>query len=75
MMAVIKIPAHEPPVTHVYEFAKRSDWAYNQRGVILVFAIVFLVACGILGLIIHREWVARKTERAQWSVEEIKDHE
>ena len=74
-MAVIGIPAHGPPVPRVHEIAKRSDWAYNQRGVILVFAIVFVVGCGILGLIIHREWVARKTERAQWSVEEIKEHE
>lgn len=72
-MAVISL--HEPPVDHVDEIAKRGNWADNQRGVILVFVIVFIVGCGILGLIIHREWVARKHERAQWSVEEIKDYE
>lgn len=75
MMAVIGIPAHGPQVPHVHEIVKRSDWAYDQRGVILVFVIVFLVGCGLLGMIIHREWVARKTERSHWSVEEIKDHE
>lgn len=72
-MAVI--PSYELPVEHVHEIVKRDNWADNQRGVILVFVIVFIVGCGILGLIIHREWMARKHERAQWSVEEIKDHE
>ena len=75
MMGVIRTPAQGSPIPHVHEIAKRSNWASNQRGVILDFVIVFLVGCGILGLIVHREWVARKTEKAQWSVEEIKDHE
>ncbi len=46
--------------------AKRSDWAKNESGVIVVFCIVFLVAVGLIALFIHRKLSARKAARQQF---------
>lgn len=72
-MPAIAARAFQPPLSEVYQYAKRSDWAKSQPGVILVFVIVFIVGVGILVVIIHKEWEARKAKRAEWTVEEIKD--
>lgn len=50
---------------------KRSDWAEDQAGVVLVFCIVFIVGCSILSFIVLKAWRQRQAERAQWTVEEI----
>lgn len=73
-MAVITTPISQSPFSEVHKYAKRSDWAQSQPGVILVFVIVFIVGCGVFGIIIHKEWKARRAERAEWTVEEIKDN-
>ncbi|BCS18873.1 uncharacterized protein APUU_11701S [Aspergillus puulaauensis] len=71
-MAVITRTS-QPSLSEAHEYVKRSDWAQSQPGVILVFVIVFILGCGILGVIVHKEWGARRDERAEWTVEEIKD--
>lgn len=72
-MPVITTPVSHSPFSEVHKHAKRSDWAQSQPGVILVFVIVFTVGCAIFAIIVHREWKARRAERAEWTVEEIKD--
>lgn len=52
---------------------KRDNWAAEEPGVVLVFCIVFVVGCGILGLIIQKALKNRREERAQWEVTEITD--
>ncbi|KAH8586685.1 hypothetical protein B0O99DRAFT_50447 [Bisporella sp. PMI_857] len=44
--------------------AKRGNWASREPGVIVVFCIVFVVACGLLGLYISR-WLARRRARRE----------
>ncbi|KAF7898589.1 hypothetical protein EAF00_005035 [Botryotinia globosa] len=44
------------------QFAKRQNWAAREPGVIVVFAIVFIVASGLIGLQISR-WVSRYKEK------------
>lgn len=73
-MGVIRTLPSTSGLSGVHRITKRSArWAQKQPGVILVFVIVFIVGCSILALIIHKEWKARKAERAEWTVEEIKD--
>nr|XP_036584951.1 uncharacterized protein CTRU02_04920 [Colletotrichum truncatum]KAF6794719.1 hypothetical protein CTRU02_04920 [Colletotrichum truncatum] len=47
----------------VHQLAKRN-WASQEAGVIVVFCIVFLVACGLIGLWISRLISRRKAKRA-----------
>lgn len=43
---------------------KRADnWASNNVGVVLVFAIVFIVAAGLISLFIYRRILARQAAR------------
>ncbi|KAE8353408.1 hypothetical protein BDV28DRAFT_133275 [Aspergillus coremiiformis] len=49
---------------------KRSNWASENPGVILVFCIVFIVAVGIISLFAYRTWMARKAKRQSYEVEE-----
>ncbi|KAJ9201779.1 hypothetical protein DTO166G4_1935 [Paecilomyces variotii] len=42
----------------------RHNWAAREPGVVLVFCIVFLVACGFLALFLYRRWLARKAIKA-----------
>ncbi|CAK7243517.1 MAG: hypothetical protein STHCBS139747_005042 [Sporothrix thermara] len=44
--------------------AKRSNWAGHEAGVIVVFCIVFIVGCGLLGLWIHKCVSSRKAKKA-----------
>jgi len=41
------------------QLARRSNWAGQEAGVILVFCIVFIVACGVAGVCIGR-WISRR---------------
>ncbi|KAF4896924.1 hypothetical protein CGCF415_v011372 [Colletotrichum fructicola] len=48
----------------VHQLAKRENWASQEAGVIVVFCIVFIVACGIAGLMISRCISRRKAAKA-----------
>jgi hypothetical protein len=43
----------------VMQLVKRDNWAQREKGVIVVFCIVFIVAAGVLGLCISR-WFSRR---------------
>lgn len=45
--------------------AKRGNWASHEAGVIVVFAIVFVVAVGLIGLWLHKRLLARKAAKSQ----------
>lgn len=49
-------------ISHI---AKRSTWASRQAGVIVVFAIVFIVLVGVIGLFISRRCASARARRAQ----------
>ncbi|TGO42380.1 hypothetical protein BHYA_0009g00590 [Botrytis hyacinthi] len=44
------------------QLVKRQNWAAREPGVIVVFAIVFIVASGLIGLQISR-WISRYREK------------
>lgn len=56
----------------LHQLSRRGNWADDNRGVILVFVIVFIVGCGVFGLLGYRELKARKARRARYEIEEIK---
>ena len=43
--------------------AKRSNWAGENAGVMVVFCVVFVVAVGLLALFIYKKLLARKERR------------
>ncbi|KAH6604853.1 hypothetical protein Trco_006560 [Trichoderma cornu-damae] len=47
------------------QLVKRKNWAAREPGVIVVFAIVFVVAVGLLGLFIHRQCAKRRASKSQ----------
>ncbi|EPE08323.1 hypothetical protein F503_01106 [Ophiostoma piceae UAMH 11346] len=49
----------------VANIAKRSNWAGKEAGVIVVFAIVFVVAVSLTGLFIHKCISKRKASKPQ----------
>ncbi|KAE8154465.1 hypothetical protein BDV25DRAFT_147723, partial [Aspergillus avenaceus] len=51
------------------EIIKRSNWAGENPGVILVFCIVFIVAVGIIALFAYRRWMARKAKKQAYDVQ------
>ncbi|OOF93059.1 hypothetical protein ASPCADRAFT_209691 [Aspergillus carbonarius ITEM 5010] len=53
-----------------HQVIKRSNWASENPGVVLVFCIVFIVAVGIIALVIYRKWMARKAARQSYEVEQ-----
>lgn len=55
-----------------HQLSRRGNWADDNRGVILVFVIVFIVCSGIFGLLGYRQWMARRARRARYEIEEIK---
>lgn len=61
MPAIIVIS--QPQGTDMSVITKRGNWASREPGVILVFAIIFLVALGIISLFIYRKWMARKAKK------------
>ncbi|TGO52234.1 hypothetical protein BCON_0145g00160 [Botryotinia convoluta] len=44
------------------QLVKRQNWAAREPGVIVVFAIVFIVASGLIGLQISR-WISRRRQK------------
>ncbi|RAH56324.1 hypothetical protein BO85DRAFT_489127 [Aspergillus piperis CBS 112811] len=53
-MPAINFPRSATALSHK-TIGKRS-WAGEEPGVILDFVVVFIVLCGILGLIIQKAW-------------------
>ncbi|RAK75796.1 uncharacterized protein BO72DRAFT_381739 [Aspergillus fijiensis CBS 313.89] len=51
-----------------HQLIKRSNWASRNPGVVLVFCIVFIVAVGIVALLIYRRWMKRKAEKQSYDV-------
>ncbi|PGH02768.1 hypothetical protein GX51_04502 [Blastomyces parvus] len=47
----------------VYQLAKRSNWAGQNAGVMLVFCLVFVIAVGLLSLALYRWNLRRKAAR------------
>ncbi|KAB8072058.1 hypothetical protein BDV29DRAFT_178135 [Aspergillus leporis] len=47
---------------------KRSNWASENPGVVLVFCIVFIVAVGIIALFAYRKWMSWKAKRQSFEV-------
>ncbi|KAL1979853.1 hypothetical protein VTN96DRAFT_5061 [Rasamsonia emersonii] len=56
---ITSVMAAATPLPHHH----RHNWAAKQYGVIVVFCIVFLVCTGIITLILHRKWTAKKAEK------------
>ncbi|KAF2454815.1 hypothetical protein BDY21DRAFT_276438, partial [Lineolata rhizophorae] len=44
----------------LHQFAKRSNWAAEEPGVVLVFCIIFVVALLLIGLFVHKKLQQRK---------------
>ncbi|RAK96620.1 uncharacterized protein BO80DRAFT_468416 [Aspergillus ibericus CBS 121593] len=53
-----------------HQVIKRSNWASENPGVVLVFCIVFIVAVGIIALFIYRKCMARKAAKQSYEVEQ-----
>ena len=49
--------------TSLHQFAKRSNWASENPGVVLVFCIVFIVGLGVISLFVYRRWMKRKADK------------
>ncbi|KAI1814020.1 hypothetical protein GGS20DRAFT_441172 [Poronia punctata] len=48
----------------VHQLARRQNWAQQEAGVIVVFAIVFVVGVGLLALFISKQLKKRKMKKA-----------
>ncbi|KAI1822139.1 hypothetical protein F4861DRAFT_541306 [Xylaria intraflava] len=51
----------------VHQLARRENWAQKEAGVIVVFAIVFVVGVGLLSLFISRLIKKRQAKKAALS--------
>ncbi|KAK2743747.1 hypothetical protein FQN55_007151 [Onygenales sp. PD_40] len=47
----------------LHQLARRSNWAGENAGVMLVFCILFVIAVGLAALVIYRWCLARKAKR------------
>lgn len=47
----------------VHQLVRRSNWASDNRGVIVVFCIVFIVGVGLISLFIYRKMLARRANK------------
>ncbi|PHH74456.1 hypothetical protein CDD83_4563 [Cordyceps sp. RAO-2017] len=48
----------------LHQLSKRErNWAYREPGVVLVFCIVFIVACGLIALWIYKLMQKRKNRK------------
>lgn len=56
MPAINSVVAREAYST----IAKRENWAKKEAGVVVVFCVVFVVAVGIISLLISKKLKARK---------------
>lgn len=68
MAAISLIDRSQAETIHL--LTKRKNWAAKNPGVVLVFCIVFLVACGIIALLLYRRWLKRKAEKESYETTE-----
>lgn len=68
MAAISLIDRSEATILH--QFAKRSNWASENPGVILVFCIVFIVGVGIIALFMYRRWLKHKATKESYETAE-----
>jgi predicted permease len=76
-MAAIKLIPHtksaSPSLSPSLSFLVTRDkdnWADKNRGVVLVFVIVFLVVVGIIALYAYRRWLKRQAEKETYETTE-----
>ncbi|KAI1439261.1 hypothetical protein GGR50DRAFT_690607 [Xylaria sp. CBS 124048] len=48
----------------VHQLARRENWAQKEAGVVVVFAIVFVVGVGLASLFIYRAIKKRQAKKA-----------
>jgi len=48
----------------LHQLLKRKNWAAKEAGVVVVFAIVFVVACALIGLFITKKLQKRKANKS-----------
>ncbi|KAJ5969675.1 hypothetical protein N7501_005923 [Penicillium viridicatum] len=70
-MAPVKIIHHTKSVSlSLHQIVERSghkgNWANRNRGVVLVFCIVFLVVVGIMALFAYRRMLQRKANKESY---------
>ncbi|KAJ6139908.1 hypothetical protein N7471_006394 [Penicillium samsonianum] len=70
-MAAIRIIHHTKSASlSLHSIAERSgkkgNWANRNRGVVLVFCIVFLVVVGIMALFAYRRMLKRKADKESY---------
>lgn len=66
-MAAISLPIVARDA--ISQIAKRgSNWPAENAGVMVVFCITFIVAVGLIGLLIYKKMLARKEKRVVSSV-------
>ena len=44
----------------------KGNWANRNRGVVLVFVIVFIIVIGIIALFAYRRWLKRKADKESY---------
>lgn len=62
MPAINNVLVARDAMSHI---AKRENWAQKEAGVIVVFAIVFIVLVGVIGLFISRRVSSARARRQQ----------
>jgi hypothetical protein len=50
--------------SHFHQLVRRKNWAAREPGVVLVFAIIFVVASLVIGLFAWRKIQARRERKA-----------
>ncbi|KAJ5242605.1 uncharacterized protein N7469_000932 [Penicillium citrinum] len=64
-MPALHLIKHVDP-NSLHTLTKRGNWADRNRGVVLVFVIVFIVVVGIISLFAYRRWMKRKAEKESY---------
>ncbi|ROV96326.1 hypothetical protein VMCG_07663 [Cytospora schulzeri] len=62
MPAINNVLVAREAMSHI---AKRKNWAQKEAGVIVVFAIVFIVAVGVISLFISRKCASARARKQQ----------
>jgi predicted MFS family arabinose efflux permease len=55
-----------PSLYPIVKRGKKGNWANRNRGVVLVFCIVFLVVVGVMALFAYRRYLKRKADKESY---------
>lgn len=69
MAAISLIERSQAETIHLLT-KREKNWAARNPGVVLVFCIVFLVACGIIALFAYRRWLKMKANKESYETTE-----